>query len=208
MGDELGESVNTILSELDELEYSTGEKVEYTDTLESGSNLELEKAQELFDQIRVDIILDSEDEIPPELLENLFEGFDSITSTPNKESESSTTGKTSRVSSLVKSFETLQTSSETKPKGKSKKRTAIERRIQTRTVAKEENSSPLTALEPKKRKIATALRRLQFGNMEKADIPIAGRLNTKGRKNGETATSLKYHKLSVDDISMPGRIVL
>ena len=117
MGDELGESVNTILSELDELEYSTGEKVEYTDTLESGSNLELEKAQELFDQIRED----SEDEIAPESLKILFEGFDSITSTPNKESESSTTGKTSRVSSLVKRFETLQTSFETKPKGKSKK---------------------------------------------------------------------------------------
>ena len=42
MGDELGESVSKILSELDELEYSTGEKVEYTDTLESGSNLEQE----------------------------------------------------------------------------------------------------------------------------------------------------------------------
>ena len=102
MGDELDESVSKILSELDELEYSTGEKVEYTDTLESGSNLEQEKAQELFDQIREDITLESDDEIPAESLIYLFEGFESITSTPNKESKSSTTGRTARVSSLVK----------------------------------------------------------------------------------------------------------
>ena len=127
----------------------------------------------MFDQIRKDITLESEDEIAAESLIYLFEGFESITSTPNKESKSSTTGRTSKVSSLIRNFETLQTSFETKSKEKSKKRTGIERRIQTRTAAKEKNSSPLRVLEFKKRKIATALRKLQFGNMAKADIPSA-----------------------------------
>ena len=59
------------------------------------------------------------------------------------ESEALATGKTSKVSSLVQGFETLHASSEIKPKKESGKQTGIERKIKTRTVAKEEESSPL-----------------------------------------------------------------
>ena len=47
--DNLDESINEILSGINELAYSTGERAEYIDTLESGSSLEQEKAQEFYD---------------------------------------------------------------------------------------------------------------------------------------------------------------
>ena len=140
MGDKFGETVKEILSEIDELGYSSSERVEYSDTLESGSQLELERAQEVFDQIR-----DSEEETPFESLANLFEGFGATSSTPSREGAS-------RVSSLVKNFETLQASSDTKPKKLPKKQTETKRRYHTRTVA-EEDSSPFTSLPSKKRKL-------------------------------------------------------
>ena len=54
MEDNLDESINKILSGINELAYSTGERAEYIDTLESGSSLEQEKAQEYYDQIEED----------------------------------------------------------------------------------------------------------------------------------------------------------
>ena len=42
MGDKLDESVNEVLSEIDELAYSENERAEYIDTLENGINLEQE----------------------------------------------------------------------------------------------------------------------------------------------------------------------
>ena len=200
MGDNLNKSINEIFLGINELAYSTGEWEEYIDTFESGSSLEQEKAQEYYDQIQEDTA--------PEALRNLFEGFETKTSTPNKESESLATGKTSRVSSLVKSFETLHASSEIKPKKESGKQTGIKRKIITRAAAKEGESSPLKVLEPKKRKIVTASKKLQFGNMANADIPNAKRLNPRRKKRGgETLANLGYQKLSREDISNSGKIV-
>ena len=140
MGDKFGEAVKEILSEIDELGYSSSERVEYSDTLESGRHLELESAEEAFDQIR-----DSEEETPLESLANLFEGFGATSSPPKKEG-------VSRDSSLVKNFETLQASSDTKPKKLPKKQIGTKRRYYTRTVA-EEDSSPFRVLQPIKGKL-------------------------------------------------------
>ena len=95
MDENFDETVKEILSEIDELGYSSSERVEYSDTLESGSHFELQSAEEAFDQIR-----DSEEETPLESLANLFEGFGATSSTPSRE-------EVSRISSLVKNFETL-----------------------------------------------------------------------------------------------------
>ena len=176
MEDNLDESVNEVLSEINELAYSVNEGAEYTDTLENGINLEQEQAQELYDQI--------EKETTPESSIYLFPGFDGLTSTPNEESENLATGKTSKVSSLVQGFETLHTSSETKPKKESREQTEHKRKIKTRTVAKEEESSPLSVLEPKKRRTLTASRRLHFGNIANVDIPSAKRLNPQETSRG------------------------
>ena len=123
MGDKLNDSVNEVLSEIDELAYSENERAEYIDTLENGINLEQEQEQELYDQIEI--------ETKPESSIHLFTGFDRVTSTPNKECENLATGKTSKVSSLVQSFETLHTSSETKPKKESGEQTEYKRKIKT-----------------------------------------------------------------------------
>ena len=148
MGDKLNESVSEILSEINELAHSTGEREEYIDTFESGNSLEQAKAQEYYDQIQEDTT--------PEALRNSFEGFETKTSTPNKESENLATGKTSRVSSIVKSFEERNTSSESKSKEEFGKQTEPKRKYKTRTATKEEDSSPHQVLEPTKRKTKVA----------------------------------------------------
>ena len=120
MDERFDETVKEILSEIDELGHSSSERVEHIDTFESGSSLEEERAQEVYDQIREDTILESSI--------NSFVGFEPTSSTPNRESESLATGRVSKVSSIIRSFETLQTSSETKPKEKYEKQTGIKRR--------------------------------------------------------------------------------
>ena len=76
MRDRLNDSVNEVLSEINELAYSENERAEYIDTLENGINLEQEYSQELYDQI--------EKETTPESSVYLFPGFDRITSTPTR----------------------------------------------------------------------------------------------------------------------------
>ena len=122
----------------------------------------------------------------PEALRNSFEGFETKTSTTNKESENLATGKTSRVLSLVKSFEIRHISCESKSKKESGKQTETKRKHKTRTATKKEGSSPHQVLErePKKRRTVTASRKLQFGNMANPDIKGAMRLNPRGRKIG------------------------
>ena len=187
MGDKFGETVKELLSEIDELGYSSSERVEYSDTLESGRHLELESAEE--------------EGTPLESLANLFEGFGATSSTPSREG-------VSRVSSLVKNFETLQVSSDTKPKKLPKKQTETKRRYHTRTVA-EEDSSPFTSLPPKKRKTAITQRKLQFGKMALANILNAKRLNPQVRKAGDqTLAKVGFKILLKDEISNHGRIVM
>ena len=80
MDEKFDETVKEILSEIDELGYSSSERVEYSDTLESGSHFVLQRAEEAFDQIR-----DSDEETPLEFIANLFEGFRPTSSTPSRE---------------------------------------------------------------------------------------------------------------------------
>ena len=58
-------------------------------------------------------------------------------------------GSTCAGSSVDGSIETLH--NETKPKKESREQTEHKRKIKTRTVAKEEESSPLSVSEPKKK---------------------------------------------------------
>ena len=145
MDEKFDETVEEIINQIEVLGDRSSERVEH---IESGSGLEEERAQEAYDEIRENTALESS--------ANSFEGFEPTSSTPDKESENLTTGRISKVSSIIKSFETLQTSSETKPKEKSGKQTGIKRRYRTRTVTKEGDPSPLKIFEPKKRKVVTA----------------------------------------------------
>ena len=76
MGGKINKSINEILSELNELAHSTGEREECIDTFENSNSLEQAKAEEYYEALR-----------------NSFEGFETKTSTPNKESENLATGK-------------------------------------------------------------------------------------------------------------------
>ena len=136
MDERFDETVEDIINQIEVLGDRSSERVEH---IESGSSLEEERAQEAYDEIRENTALESS--------ANSFEGFEPTSSTPNKESESLTTGK---VSSIIRSFETLHTSSEIQPKEKLEKQTGIKRRYHTKTVTKEGDPSPFRIFEPKK----------------------------------------------------------
>ena len=87
MDEKFDETVKEILSEIDELGHSSSERVEHIYTFESGSSLEQEKAQEVYDQIREDTILESENRTSLGSLINPFERFEPTSSTLIKESE-------------------------------------------------------------------------------------------------------------------------
>ena len=165
MDENLEKTVDDILEQIEILGDRQSERIEQ---IESGRDLEEEKAEEAYEEIR-------------ESSANLFEGFGPTSSTPKKESESLTVGK---VTNIIRSFETLHLSTETEPKEKLEKQIESKKRHHTRTVTKEGDCSPFKTFEPKKRKVLTAARKLQFANMDNVDIPNAKRLNPRGRKAG------------------------
>ena len=192
MDDEFNRSLNELSEEINALDQGAGAREEGIDTFDNNNSLEQVKAEEGYEDIR----------------DNSFAGFEA--STPGKEGENSAIRKTSRVSKLVESFEKLDTSSESKSKEESGEKTGLKRKYyKTRTATKEEDSSPHQVLEPTKRRTKVASRKLQFGKMAAAaDIKGARRLNPKERKIGETLEKQGYKKLSRNEISSSGKIVI
>ena len=150
MDENLEKTVDDIIEQIGILGDRPSERVEH---IESGSELEEERAQEAYEEIR-------------ESSANSFEGFEPTSSTPKRESESLTIGK---VSNIIRSFETLHTSTETESKEKLEKQIENKKRHHTRTVTKEGDCSPFKTFEPKRRKVLTAARKLQFENMANVD---------------------------------------
>ena len=190
MDEKFDKTVDDIINQIGVLGDRPSERVEH---IESGSELEEERAQEAYEEIRES--------------SNSFEGFEPTSSTPNRESESLIIGK---VSNIIRSFETLHISSETESKEKLEKQIENRKRHHTRTVTKEGDCSPFKTFEPKRRKVLTAARKLQFANMTNVDIPSAKRLNPRGRKagGGENLDSLGFKKLTTAKISSSGKIVI
>ena len=163
MDEKFDKTVDDIIEQIGVLGDRPSERVEH---IESGSELEEERAQEAYEEIR-------------ESSANSFEGFEPTSSTPNRESESLIIGK---VSNIIRSFETLHISSETESKEKLGKQIETRKRYRTRTVTKKGDSSPFMTFEPKRRKVLTEVRK--FENMANVDIPSAKRLNPRGKKTG------------------------
>ena len=104
MDEKFVKTVDDIIEQIGVLGDRPSERVEH---IESGSELEEERAQEAYDEIRENTALEPS--------ANSFEGFEPTSSTPNRKSESLIIGK---VSNIIRSFETFYISSETKPKEK------------------------------------------------------------------------------------------
>ena len=200
MADGLDRSLTELSEEVDAIDQGAHAIVESLDILDSSNSLEEIKAEKEHEYVR----------------ENLpFVGFESSS---EEEDENSATRKVSKVSKLVQNFEeALSASSESTSKGKSKKKNGktkkktgnILKKYRTRTAGNREDSSPLQALGPIRRKSRATSRKLQFGEMaEAADIKGSGRLNPRGRKIREAPQIQGFLELVTEDISGSGKIVI